>query len=576
MREDGRNVPSTHNKKKGPRLAEVVALRPHLKTKKEPPKKPAKPLPPVEPDAAEKALLEMVRQLTTSASTTDVLRAYLQTLFNLLKPKVCYVARYFPERQNLHVEHVRGRYDERVTAAIPDEGVVGRAFSQNAVLREDETVVVPLENPQGVTGCLAIIGPRREASESLLRTLAGQLSAAYEVARLRDDSARRNKDLQTAIAGLKSLEQHREELLGNVSHDLKNPLTTIKAYMAMVGREKLGPLTDAQRKALQTCDRNADRMLRMVNDLLLMSRLQSGKMQLNQRPFGIKAVAEEVLRNLAALAEHSKVRLHVPPCTEVFIRGDRERIAEAIHNLVENGIHQSDEGGTVEVRVSAEDGLAALSVKDSGPGLSQEDLENIFDPFYRARSGPARPVGGRLGLPLVSKILALHGGRVDATSTLGEGSTFQMVLPMFAGAVSTPDVNQAAPRAGGILLVEDDADCREVLQQVLEQEGYRVMSTSGAAEARSVLSHIRPAMVLLDLRLSQEDGRSVLHYIRSTESLADIVVYIISGASEVASLSAGQGVDRIDGFFEKPLQLPRVLDTVASVVRPSRRNPAPS
>jgi signal transduction histidine kinase/CheY-like chemotaxis protein len=557
------------SKKKGQPLAEIVALRPHLK--KQPPRRPSRPIPPVEPEAAERALLEMARHLTTSAGTTEVLRVHLQAVFNLLKPKVCYVARHFPERSQLHVEHVRGRYDDRVTAAVPDEGVVGRAFSQNAVLREDDTVVVPLETPQGITGCLAIIAPRRAASETLLRALAGQLSAAYEVARLRDDSARRNKDLQTAIAGLKSLEQHREELLGNVSHDLKNPLTTIKAYLAMVGRDKLGTLTDSQRRAVQICDRNADRMLRMVNDLLLMSRLQSGKMQLNQRPFGIKAVAEEVLRNLAALAEHSKVRLHLPPCSEAFVRGDRERIAEAIHNLVENGIHQSVEGGTVEVRVSAEEGLASLTVKDAGPGLSQEDLENIFDPFYRARSGTPRPLGGRLGLPLVAKILALHGGRVDVSSTLGEGSTFQMVLPMFAGAVSLPDMSQAAPRAGGILLVEDDADCREVLQQVLEQEGYRVMATSGAAEARSVLSHIRPAMVLLDLRLSQEDGRSVLHFIRASESLSDVVVYIISGASEVASLSSGQGLDRIDGFFEKPLQLPRLLDTVASVVRPSRR-----
>ncbi len=559
------------SKKKGPPLAEVVALHPHLKKQ---PKRAVRPVPPLESEAAETALLEMARQLTSSAGTTEVLRNYLQIIFNLLKPKVCYVARYFAERKQLHVEHVRGRYDDRVTAAVPNEGVVGRAFSQNAVLREEDTTVIPLDSPQGITGCLAIIAPRREASETLLRAMAGQLSAAYEVARLRDDSARRNKDLQTAIAGLKSLEQHREELLGNVSHDLKTPLTTIKAYLAMVTREKLGPLTEGQLRALQTCDRNSDRMLRMVNDLLLMSRLQSGKMQLNQRPFGLKSVAEEVLRGLAALGEHSKVRLHVPPCTEVFIRGDRERIAEAIHNLVENGIHQSEEGGTVEVRVTAEEGLAALSVKDTGPGLSQEDLENIFDPFYRARSGGPRPLGGRLGLPLVSKILSLHGGRVDGTSTLGEGSTFQIVLPMFAGAVSAPDFSQAAPRAGGILLVEDDADCREVLQQVLEQEGYRIMATSGAAEARALLSHIRPAMVLLDLRLSQEDGRSVLHFIRSTESLKDVVVYIISGASEVGSLASGQGLDRIDGFFEKPLQLPRLLDTVASVVRPSRRSPA--
>jgi DNA-binding response OmpR family regulator len=143
---------------------------------------------------------------------------------------------------------------------------------------------------------------------------------------------------------------------------------------------------------------------------------------------------------------------------------------------------------------------------------------------------------------------------------------------MFAGAVSSPDQAQAGPRAGGILLVEDDADCREVLQQVLEQEGYRVMSTSGAAEARSILSHIRPAMVLLDLRLS-EDEALVLRFIRETESLADVAVYIISGASEV-SASAPARAWTASRLLREALQLPRLLDTVAAVVRPSRRNPA--
>ncbi|AKQ66746.1 Signal transduction histidine kinase [Myxococcus hansupus] len=564
------------SKKKGT-LAEVVPLRPVAKVAKKaaaPKKRAVKPVPPVDGDAAHRALLEMARHLTDNAGPTEALRSHLQTLHTLLKPKVCYVARYFPSREQLHVEHVRGRYDDRVTAAVPGEGVVGQSFSQKALLREGDTIAVPLEGPQGVGGVLVVLGARREPSDMLLQSLAAQLTAAYEVARLRDDSARRNKDLQTAIAGLKSLEQNREELLGNVSHDLKNPLTTIKSYLAMMGREKLGPLTDAQRRAVQICDRNSDRMLRMVNDLLLMSRLQSGKMQLNQRPFGLKAVAEEVVRSLGALAEHCKVRVVIPPCPEVFVRGDRERIAEAIHNLVENGIHHSEADDTVEVRVAAEDGLAMLTVKDSGPGMSSESLEHVFDAFYRATPGMPRPPGAGLGLPLVGKIVALHGGRMESASVLGEGSTFQMVLPMFAGAVSAPEMAQAAPKSGGILLVEDDADCREVLQQVLEQEGYRVMATSGASEARSILSHIRPAMVLLDLRLSEEDGQSVLRYIRGNESLADIVVYIISGATEVASLTAGQGLERIDGFFEKPLNLPKLLDTVSAVVRPSRRAPA--
>nr|WP_216618518.1 hybrid sensor histidine kinase/response regulator [Corallococcus carmarthensis] len=570
MKQDSR-VPS---KKKGPQLAEVVPLRPATIAKKAPPKRTAKPPPPVDTDTAAQALLEMGRQLTDNAGPTEALRAQLQTLHTLLKPKVCYVARHFPSRNQLHVEHVRGRYDERVTAAVPGEGVVGRCFTDKVLLREDDTVAVPLDGPQGVTGVLVVLGARRKASDVLMQSLASQLTAAYEVARLRDDSARRNKDLQTAIAGLKSLEQNREELLGNVSHDLKNPLTTIKAYLAMLGREKLGTLTDGQRRAVQICDRNADRLLQQVNDLVLMSRLSSGKMQLNQRPFGLKAVAEEVVRGLGAVAEHSRVRVVIPPCPEVFVRGDRERISEAIHNLVENGIHHSETDDVVEVSVSSSEGLGILTVKDSGQGMTAEALEHVFDSFYRAQPGMPRPPGAGLGLPLVAKIVALHGGRVDASSILGEGSTFQMVLPLFASAVSAPDVNQATPKAGGILLVEDDVDCREVLEQVLEQEGYRVMATSGAAEARSILSHIRPAMVLLDLRLSGEDGRSVLHYIRTTESLADVVVYIISGASDVASLTSGEGPDRIDGYFEKPLKLPKLLDTVASVVRPKSRGPA--
>jgi signal transduction histidine kinase/CheY-like chemotaxis protein len=552
-------------KKKVPHLAEIVTLRPEAQKK---PRRTPKPQPPVDNEAAERALVEMAQHITSSAGPTEALRAQLQIVHTLMQAKACYVARYSPSRNQLHVEHVRGRYDERITAATPEEGLVGRAFAERTLLRDEETVAIPLESPQGISGVLAIIAPRRALSDSLLMALAGQLSASYEVARLRDDSARRNKDLQTAIAGLKALEQSRDELLGNVSHDLKNPLTTLKAYLAMMGREKLGPISDAQRRAVQVCDRSADRMLRMVNDLLLMSRLQAGKMQLNQRPFGLKAVAEEVIRTLTPMADQAKVQLTLPPSGEVFVRGDRERIAEAIQNLVEAGIHRCEADDTVELRVSVEDGLALLTVKDSGPGIGAEDLEHVFDPFYRPEG--TRGQGRSLGLPLVAKILALHGGRVEATSTLGEGTSFQLVLPMFAGAVSTPD----SARAGGILLVEDDADCREVLQQVLEQEGYRVMSTSGAAEARSILSHIRPAMVLLDLRLSEEDGRSVLRFIRGTESLADVAVYIISGASEVSSLGAGQGLDRIDGFFEKPLQLPRLLDTVAAVVRPSRRNPA--
>jgi CheY-like chemotaxis protein len=150
----------------------------------------------------------------------------------------------------------------------------------------------------------------------------------------------------------------------------------------------------------------------------------------------------------------------------------------------------------------------------------------------------------------------------------GEGTTMRVSLPMFVGAVKRAD-EAAEPRDGGILLVEDDADCREVLQELLEQEGYPISAASSGAEARALLATGRPAMVLLDLRLSDEDGTAILHTIRQSPELRDVVVYIISGASDVAQIAAGTGIDRVDGFFEKPLQLQKLLQTVASVVRPA-------
>ena len=140
----------------------------------------------------------------------------------------------------------------------------------------------------------------------------------------------------------------------------------------------------------------------------------------------------------------------------------------------------------------------------------------------------------------------------------------QVSLPAFAAAVA-PATAAPVQRAGAILLVEDDLDCREVLQQVLDQEGYVVASAADPAAAISILEKSRPAMVLLDLRLSREDGRSVLRYIRENDSLCDVPVYIISGTSEVSWTGSGEG-ERIDGFFEKPINLPKLLGTVSAVV----------
>jgi signal transduction histidine kinase len=538
----------------------LVELFPHLG--------PAQEGPPG-PNAAAETLKEMADAIHRAPTLGESQKIQLGHIVALLGPRTAYLAEYIHLRDRLEIATVKGRNDPRIAAVRPKEGPVGEAFAENKIVRDGDLVALPLQGAAGPLGALVLISPRVDAPDALLEALAAQAAAAWDYARLREDTARREKDLQTALAGLKSMEKNREELLSNVSHDLKTPLTTVKAYLAMLGQGRMGDVPEKQLHAIHVAERNADRLLRMLNDVLLLSRLQTGKMQLTSRPFGLRALVSDVLSALASSGELSRVRLTLVPAPEVFVKGDRERLFEAVHNLVEHALFLCSPDGEVQVEVGSEPGLAVLTVRDDGMGLPDEDLEGLFDAFHRSRTGPGSSVG--LGLPITAKIVQLHGGRVEADSAPGAGTRRRAVLPAFAAQVGVAGIEEGvAPQAGHILLVEDDRDCREVLQELLEQEGYSVASAAGAEEARVLLEGLRPAMVLLDLRLSEEDGRSVLRHLRGQPDTAETPVYIISGASEVASLSTGTGLDRIDGFFEKPLQLPKLLDTVASVVRPVR------
>jgi signal transduction histidine kinase len=545
---------STRTKRKVKLVDEPSAARPEGVNGK------ALPLP--DRSEVENTFAEMAIGGLDRMSLAEVERALLGQVSGLLQPRACFLSRLVTERGVLQVSSARGRNDARIAAAQPGEGAVGRAYSDQTVVREEGLISGPLVAPgRASMGCLTLIAPRFNVTDGLMRALCAQVTVGLETARLNDDSARRTKDLQTAVAGLKTMEKAREELLANVSQDVKNPLTTIKAYLTMLGQGTLGEASEEQRRAFTSCERNADRLLGMINDLLLISRLKSGEMALSERPFGLKGVAEEVLAAFSTLATQARVNVKQLPSAEVYIRGDRERIFDAIAHLLEHAIYQSPALSTVEVKIASTGGQATLEVRDAGPGVAEAEMKQLFDSYDRTR-------GSGLGLPIVAKIVHLHGGRVEAHSPPSGGSIFQLSLPMFAGAVSLP-VAEGPLRTGDIMLVEDDADCREVLQQVLEMEGYRVVPVATATEAKQLLPGVRPGLVLLDLRLSEEDGMSVLHFIRGDAALASTAVYIISGARDLASLSQGRGLNRIDGFFEKPLQVSKVLDTVAAVVRPA-------
>ncbi len=514
-------------------------------------------------------LLELAASVSLARSPADAIKSHLAVAQDLVGARLAFVSTFDPEKRVLAVSAVRGRADETVVAAKPGVGTVGQAFAGRSIAGDPHghLAIALLEAEDRPYGVLSLVGARRQASPEVWKALAAHLMAAVEASQSRDAAVRRTRDLETAVAGLKSLDRARDELLGGVSHELKSPLTTIKAYLAMARKERLGPLTDRMAHAFEVCDRNADRLLRLINDMLLMARLQGGKMTLSDRPFGLRALVEEVMGQLAALAGAVPVTVALGKGGEVFVKGDRERLLEAFGHLLENAILYNKKAGEVRLRVRAESGTAVIEVADTGHGIDSADLPHVFDRFYRGRGGQ-RAGGSGLGLAIVRQVAQLHGGSATATSVPGEGSVFTLSLPLFAGVVGSEASAREQPRDGAILVVEDDADCREVLCQVLESEGMRVVSAHDAASALSALEASRPALVLLDLRLGDGDGRQVLQAIRHDPRLERTPVFVVSGASESAAGFRWDGPERIDGFFEKPLNLPRLLDRVQGIVRP--------
>ena len=220
----------------------LVELFPHLG---------AAPEGPPGPNAAAETLKEMADAIHRAPTLAEGQKLQLGFIVGLLGPRSAYLAEYIHLRDRLEIAAVKGRNDPRIAAARPKEGPVGEAFAENKVVRDGDLVAVPLHGAAGPLGALVLISPRVEAPDALVEALAAQAAAAWEYARLREDTARREKDLQTALAGLKSMEKNREELLSNVSHDLKTPLTTPTTSTAIRYGPRERRRGDSNRSALR-------------------------------------------------------------------------------------------------------------------------------------------------------------------------------------------------------------------------------------------------------------------------------------------------------------------------------------
>ena len=344
---------------------------------------------------------------------------------------------------------------------------------------------------------------------------------------------------QAARTAAEAATQAKDEFLALVSHELRAPLSSILGWARMLQPRPSGALPNIATlaHALQVIERNARSQMRLIEDLLDVSRIVSGKLSVEPRPLEFGALIAATCESLRPAAAEKRIDLqcHVSPIPDTVF-GDPDRLQQVVWNLISNAIKFTPSDGIIEVRIRQLESQVEFTVRDTGNGISPEFLPHVFERFRQDDESSAQRKGGLgLGLALVKHLVELHGGMVDAASAgEGSGATFTVKLPLANTEDKMPNENQATrcqpvaaqpPTAYSsllqgvqVMLVDDDEFARELVTLMLEQEGAQVTSAASVKEALHILSlllpHALPHVLVSDISMPDEDGYSLIRQIR--------------------------------------------------------------
>jgi signal transduction histidine kinase len=293
-------------------------------------------------------------------------------------------------------------------------------------------------------GFLLDITERKEAEEALRLTEA-ELERLLEAEReARGDAEAAQAELEAQNERLRELDSLKDEFVALVSHELRTPLTSIHGYLELVLEGEAGELSDEQVRFLGVVDRNAQRLQRLVGDLLFVAQVDAGRLSLQHTRVDLPSLAFECVEAATPAADEKGIRLELAAVEIPPVWADRARLGQLLDNLVSNALKFTPDGGRVEVKVSRENGHALVEVADSGMGISEEEQKHLFERFFRTSSATRQAIQGTgLGLAITKAIAEGHGGRVTVESNEGRGTTFRVELP-FGQAIPELDPNVGA------------------------------------------------------------------------------------------------------------------------------------
>jgi len=337
------------------------------------------------------------------------------------------------------------------------------------------------------------------------------------------------KELAASLKEVAELNTEIQEFFHVLCHELKTPLTSAREFVSIVMDGLAGPLNPTQLEYLGIAKESCDQLRRYINDLLDVTRLETGKMSIERQVLQLAALIDEVVEMLTPAATAKGISLSrdcQPDLPAAAI--DKQRILQVLTNLTTNAIKFTAAGGQIQLSLHeapADPGCLQIAVRDTGPGISQDQLAVIFNRRYQAhrnaKSADSQK-GLGLGLFICQELVELHGGRIWVESTVGQGSTFTFVLP-----------KQAQMKSVHVLIIDNDAAMRETLRLVLEEQHYQVTTATGGRDGLRLLGQTRPDIVVLDLIMGELVGPSLLKEIRSNWGSIPVIVYTGSPNGEL-------------------------------------------
>ncbi len=392
--------------------------------------------------------------------------------------------------------------------------------------------------------------------------------------RLRRSEAEALEKERAARAQAEEATRLKDEFLANLSHELRTPMNIIIGWAHLL---RAGPLTEQQKlRAAESIERAARSQAQLIEDLLDVSRIVTGKFRLKMQDVDVGAILRMAVESLRLVAHAKQVVLTLShPSNPVVVRGDADRLQQVFWNLLSNAVKFTSSGGCVDAQLEQAGDHVLIKIVDTGMGIAREFLPYVFDRFRQADSTSTRQHAGMgLGLAIVRHVIELHGGGVQADSP-GEnlGATFTVTLPMkdttvadHSGGGAAEDEAELDAAGTRVLLVEDDPDAREVVVAGLEKAGFEMRSASSAREALVILEGWKPDVVVSDIGMPGMDGYEFIRELRSRDPergghVAALALTAFARLEDVARARA----NGYDGHISKPVNPKELALTIVQL-----------